>query len=95
MLGGGVAGGGLANAGLTTSRVLSSAPGLLGRTATTAADAAAARRCCGFNEGNGLSDRLTKAGEGALTGGLVGAGLPVTIATAKGVVSPFLSNILA
>ena len=41
LLGGGVAGGGLANADLTTGRLLSSAPGLLGRTATSAADAAA------------------------------------------------------
>jgi hypothetical protein len=96
LLGGGVAGGGLANAGLTTGRLLSSAaPGLLGRTATSAADAAALGAVAGFNEGNGLNDRLTRAGEGALTGGLVGGALPVGFAAAKGVVSPFLSNIIA
>lgn len=95
LLGGGVAGGGLANAGLTTSRLLSSAPGLLGRTATSAADAAALGGVAGFNEGSGLSDRLSKAGEGAITGGLTGAALPLGWASVKGAVSPFLSNIIA
>jgi len=95
LLGGGVVGGGLANAGLTTGRLLSSAPGLLGRTATSATDAAALGGIAGFNEGNGLNDRLTKAGESALTGALVGGALPIGFAAAKGVVSPFLSNIIA
>jgi hypothetical protein len=90
-----VAGCGLANAGLTTGRLLSSAPGLLGRTATSATDAAALGSIAGFNEGNGLNDRLTKAGESALTGALVGGALPIGFAAAKGVVSPFLSNIIA
>ena len=94
LLGGGVAGGGLANAGLTTGRLLSSAPGLLGRTATSAADAAALGAVAGFNEGNG-SNRFNKAGESALTGALVGGALPLGFAAAKGVVSPFLSNIIA
>jgi len=44
---------------------------------------------------NGLNDRLTKAGESALTGALVGGALPIGFAAAKGVVSPFLSNIIA
>jgi hypothetical protein len=95
LLGGGVAGGGLARAGLTTGRWLSSAPSLLGRTASSAADAAALGGVAGFNEGNGLSDRFSKAGEGFLMGGLIGGALPVAGAAAKGVVSPFLSNIIA
>ena len=95
LLGGSVAGCGLANAGLTTGRLLSSAPGLLGRTATSAMDAAALGSIAGFNEENGLNDRLTKAGESALTGALVGGALPIGFAAAKGVVSPFLSNIIA
>ena len=37
---------------------------------------------------NGLNDRLTKAGESALTGALVGGALPIGFAAAKGVVSP-------
>jgi len=94
LLGGSVAGCGLANAGLTTGRLLSSARGLLGRTATSATDAAALGSIA-FNEGNGLNDRLTKAGESALTGALVGGALPIGFAAAKGVVSPFLSNIIA
>jgi hypothetical protein len=40
LLGGSVAGGGLGHAGLTTSRMLSSQPGLVGRTLTSAADTA-------------------------------------------------------
>ena len=95
LLGGSVAGCGLANAGLTTGRLLSSARGLLGRTATSATDAAALGSIAGFNEENGLNDRLTKAGESALTGALVGGALPIGFAAAKGVVSPFLSNIIA
>jgi hypothetical protein len=58
-------------------------------------DAAALGSIAGFNEGNGLNDRLTKAGESALTGALVGGALPIGFAAAKGVVSPFLSNIIA
>ena len=60
LLDGGVAGGGLANAGLTTGRLLSSAPGFLGRTATSAAEAAALGAVAGFNEGNGLSTVSTR-----------------------------------
>jgi hypothetical protein len=37
----------------------------------------------------------TKAGESALSGALVGGALPLGFAAAKGVVSPFLSNIIA
>jgi hypothetical protein len=90
-----VAGGGLANAGLTTTRVLSSAPSLLGRTATSAADAADLGGVAGFNEGNGLAERASNAGQGALGGARVGGALPIAGAAAKGVVSPFLSNIIA
>ena len=60
LLDGDVAGGGLANADLTTGRLLSSAPGLLGRTATSAADAAALGAVAGFNEENGLSTVSTR-----------------------------------
>jgi hypothetical protein len=67
---------------------------LLGRTATSAADAAALGAVAGFNEGNG-SNRFNKAGESALTGALVVGALPLGFAAAKGVVSPFLSNIIA
>lgn len=96
MLGGGVAGVGLARGGLTTGRLLSSAsPGLLGRTATSAADAAALGGVAGFNEGNGLNERLTNAGSGALLGGAIGGVLPVAGMAAKAVASPFISNIMA
>ena len=95
LLGGGVAGGGLARSGLTAGRLLAPNAGLLGRTAATAADAGALGGVAGFNEGNGLSDRLSNAGQGALTGALLGGALPVTGAIAGGVASPFISNILA
>jgi hypothetical protein len=68
---------------------------LLGRTATTAADAATLGGIAGFNEGNGLSDRFSKAGQGALGGAIVGGAIPVAGAAVRGVVSPFLSNIIA
>jgi len=48
LLGGSVAGGGLGRAGLTTSRMLSSQPGLVGRTLTSAADAAGLGGTAGF-----------------------------------------------
>lgn len=95
LLGGGVAGGGLAKAGLTTGRWLNSASGLGGRTLSSAADAAALGGVAGFNEGNGLSERATNAGVGALTGGVVGGAMPVAGALAGAVASPFISNILA
>lgn len=94
MLGGGVAGGGLAPYG--ASRLLSStAPSLLGRTAAFGADSAALGGFAGFNEGNGMADRLAHAGQGALVGGLVGGALPIAGTLAKGVVSPFISNLMA
>jgi hypothetical protein len=65
---------------------------LLGRTATSAADAAALGGIAGFNEGNGLSDRFSKGEEGAIGGAPLGGALPVGIAAAKGVVSPFLAT---
>ncbi|PDT55763.1 hypothetical protein CO678_41995 [Bradyrhizobium diazoefficiens] len=96
LLGGGVAGVGLARGGLTTGRLLSSAsPGLLGRTATSAADAAALGGVAGFNEGNGLNERVTNAGSGALLGGLVGGAMPIAGAVTGAVASPFISNIMA
>lgn len=95
MLGGGVAGVGLARGGLTTGRMLSASPSLLGRTVTSAADAAALGGVAGFNEGNGLNERVTNAGSGALVGGLVGGAMPVAGAITGAVASPFISNIMA
>ena len=95
LLGGGVAGGGLARGGLTATRFLPSSPSLLGRTGAMAADAAGLGAVAGFNEGNGLRDRLEHAGQGALVGGLVGGALPIAGAAAKAVASPFLANIMA
>ena len=93
LLGGGVAGGALAPLG--ASRFLSSAPSLLGRTGAMAADSAGLGAIAGFNEGNGLQDRLAHAGQGALFGGVIGGALPGLGAVAKGVASPFISNIMA
>jgi hypothetical protein len=95
LLGGGVTGGGLARGGLTASRLLSANPGLVARTAASAADAAGLGGIAGFNEGNGLADRFSKAGQGALTGAAIGGALPVAGAIAGGVASPFVSNIMA
>jgi hypothetical protein len=95
LLGGGVAGGALARGGITTGRFLSANPGLLGRTAATAADSAALGGVAGFNEGNSLSERASNAGHNALIGGLIGAALPIAGAVAGGVASPFISNIMA
>lgn len=95
LLGGGVTGGGLGRAGITTGRWLNSASGLGARALSSAADAAALGGVAGFNEGNGLSDRFSQAGHGIVTGALLGGALPVAGAAVKGVVSPFLSNIMA
>jgi hypothetical protein len=95
LLGGGVAGGALARSGITAGRFLAPNAGLLGRTAATAADAGALGGVAGFNEGNGLSDRLSQAGQGALTGAAIGGALPVAGALTGAVASPFISNILA
>jgi hypothetical protein len=95
LLGSGVAGGALARGGLTTGRFLSANPGLLGRTAATAADSAALGGVAGFNEGNGFQERAANAGQGALVGGAIGGALPVAGTIARGTVSPFISNIMA
>jgi len=110
-LGGGVAGGAVtsglgtmfrgtggnlvatANNGITASRFLPSS--LLGRTAAMGADASALGGIAGFNEGNSLSERAGNAATGALFGGAIGGALPVVGTIAKGVASPFISNILA
>jgi hypothetical protein len=110
-LGGGVAGGAVtsglgtmfrgaggnltaaANNGFTASRFLPSS--LLGRTAALGADAAALGGIAGFNEGNSLSERAGNAATGALFGGAVGSAMPVVGTIAKGVASPFISNIMA
>lgn len=96
MLGGGFAAGGLASGGLTATRFLNSAaPSLLGRTGAMAADSAALGGIAGFNEGNSLAERLGNAGQATLLGGAIGGALPVAGALAKGVASPFISNLMA
>jgi hypothetical protein len=68
---------------------LSSAPGLLGRQPRRQGVVA------GFNEGNGLSDPLSQAGHGAITGGLIGGALPIGGAFVTSVTARFISNLLA
>lgn len=94
-LGGGVAGGGLASGGLTTGRLMTANPGIVQRALSTAADSAALGGFAGFNEGNTFAERFGNAGQGAMVGGAIGAGLPVAGAVARGTVSPFISNIMA
>jgi hypothetical protein len=81
--------------GLTTARFLSSNPGIVGRTLSSAADAAGLGGVAGFNEGNSLQDRSANAGQGALIGGLLGGALPIAGTVARGTVAPFISNIAA
>jgi hypothetical protein len=67
MAGGGVAGAGLARGGITAARLLSSQPGIVGRTLSSAVDAAGLGGIAGFNEGNSLQDRAANAGQGVST----------------------------
>jgi hypothetical protein len=71
MAGGGEAGAGLARGGITVARLLSSQPGIVGRTLSSAAVAAGFGGIAGFNEGNSLQDRAANAGQGVLTGALI------------------------
>lgn len=95
MLGGGVAGGGLANAGITTARALAPEAGVVARALSSAADAGGLGAVSGFNEGNGLGERLTNAAKGLGTGVLVGGALPVAGAVASGVTAPIFANLRA
>ncbi|WP_409188777.1 hypothetical protein [Bradyrhizobium sp. RDM4] len=93
LLGGAAGGAGLARGGITAARFLGN--GLLGRTAAAALDGSALGGLAGFGEGNSLAERAGNAGTGALLGGAVGGAMPVAGALAKGVASPFISNIIA
>lgn len=95
MAGGAVTGGGLAKGGLTAARMLAPEAGLLARAGASAADAAGLGGISGFNEGNGLGERLANAAKGAGTGALVGGALPVAGAIASGVAAPVLGNLRA
>jgi hypothetical protein len=94
-------GGRVGNLVATPSRALSFgstlAPdaGLLARSAASAADAAGLGGVSGFNEGNGLTERLTNAATGAGAGALFGGALPVVGAIAKGVTAPIFANVKA
>src|SRR6185312_5512278 len=95
MLGGAATGGALNNAGVTATRLLAPDAGLAARTAASAADAAGLGGVAGFNEGNGLSDRLANAAKGAGTGAILGGALPVAGAVAHGLAAPVISNLKA
>jgi hypothetical protein len=75
LAGGGVARAGLARGVIIAARLLSSQPGIVGRTLSSAADAAGLGGIAGFNEGNSLQDRAANAGQGLRSrpaGGLAG-----------------------
>ena len=95
MLGGAGAASALAKAGVTTMRMLAPEAGVISRSLASAADAGGIGAVSGFNEGNGLSDRLDKAAKGALYGGLTGVALPVAGSLMHSAASPFISNIMA
>jgi hypothetical protein len=93
VLGGGATGLGLGP--LSTGRLLSSSPGIVGRTLSSATDAAALGGVAGFNEGNSLQERLANAGQGVLLGGAVGGALPIAGAVARATGGNIISNIAA
>jgi hypothetical protein len=95
MAGGAATGLGLTRGGVTLARYLAPDAGLVARTAASAGDAAGLGGVAGFNEGNGLGERLTNAAKGAGTGLAVGAALPVAATIAKSVASPITSNLRA
>lgn len=95
MLGGAVAGGGLAKAGVTAARMLAPEAGLMARSLASAADAGGIGAVSGFNEGNGINERLTNAAKGFGTDALIGGALPVAGAIAHGVTAPIFANIRA
>jgi hypothetical protein len=95
MLGGAVTGGGLTRGGITATRALAPEAGLAAGAAAYAADAGGIGAVSGFNEGNGLHERLTNAAKGFGTGALIGGALPVAGAIAHGVTAPIFANIKA
>jgi hypothetical protein len=95
MLGGAVTGGGLAKGGVTAARALAPDAGLLARSAASAVDAGGLGAVSGFNEGNGIGERLTNAGKGLGTGLLLGGAIPVAGTIAKGATAPIFANIKA
>jgi hypothetical protein len=95
MLGGAVTGGGLAKAGVTATRFVAPEAGLAARSLASAADAGGIGAVSGFNEGNGIGERLTNAAKGLGTGVAIGGALPVAGAIASGVTAPIFANIKA
>lgn len=95
MLGGAVSGGGLAKGGVSAAARLAPDAGLAARAAASAVDAAGLGGISGFNEGNGLSERLTNAAKGFGTGLLVGGAVPLAGAVAGGVAAPIFANLKA
>lgn len=69
--------------------------GLTARSLASAADAGGIGAVSGFNEGNGLNERLSNAAKGLGTGLLIGGALPAVGAVAGGVVKPIFANIKA
>lgn len=92
-LGGGLLGGGnLAKAGLSLVRP---GQGLLARTGAMAGEGAGYGGITGFNEGEGLADRLKGGANGAAAGAVVGGAIPLAASAAKTIASPAISNIMA
>lgn len=85
-------GAGIANAGGT---LVKAGQGLGARTAAMAGEGAAYGGVTGFNEGNGLEDRVTGAAKGIGLGGAIGGALPIVGAAGKVALSPVISNIAA
>ena len=90
-------GGGLAKAGLSaTARAAKGGAGLGKLSVGSALDGAAISAIDGFNSGEGLDDRLEKAFEGSVGGGLIGMVMPkamqVVGSAAKRAISPFLTS---
>lgn len=75
MAGGVVGAPAAAKAGLTVASRLAPEAGIIKSTLANAGDAALQGGIQGFNEGNGISDRLGKAVTGAVTGAGIGGGL--------------------
>jgi len=95
-IGGGIGSGlKLAQGGMTFARNLAPNAGILPRSLASMGDSAAMGAFAGFNEGNGLGDRLEKGATGGLLGGAVGAAAPATFALGGAVLNPIASNIMA
>lgn len=84
--------GGLAKNGVT---LVKEGQGLLSRVGAMAGEGAAYGGLTGFNEGNGIEDRLSGAGKGAALGGAIGGALPVVGRALSSVAAPAVSNVMA